>query len=188
MRLLLTSIGAVCLFALASPLFALEPADVFILANKKVPASLEVAEYYCAKRAVPKDHIISLDLPDSEDISRSDYDTLLVKPLRVALKDQRDKAKVLLTVYGVPLRVGRSEPSAAEKAEAAKLQPLIEKLQPLLDEYQKQIRDFSEEIARLEKEGKKDAVAPLAVAMKQRRTERESIEKLLPPKLAAAIS
>jgi hypothetical protein len=183
MRSLLTSLTAICLFAVSSPIFALEPADVFILANKKVPASLEVAEHYCAKRAVPKDHIIALDLPDAEDISRSDYDTLLLKPLRAALKDQRDKAKVLLTVYGVPLRVGRSEPTAAEKAEAAKLQQLIEKLQALIEEYQKQIRDYGEEIKTLEAAGKKDEAAAVSETLKQRRSEIDTVQKLLPAKL-----
>jgi uncharacterized protein (TIGR03790 family) len=79
-----------------------------------------------AKRGVPADHLIGLDLPDGEDISRADYNKRLVAPLRAALKDRKEQAKVLLTVYGVPLRVGRSEPSADEKAELEKLNPLIE--------------------------------------------------------------
>jgi len=93
------------LLALASSGFALEPKDVIVLANKNVPASKDVAEHYLAKRKVPKENLILLDLPAGEDISRPDYDSKLAAPLREALKDRKDSAKVLLAVYGVPLRV-----------------------------------------------------------------------------------
>ena len=36
-----------------APALALEPASVFLLANKNMPASQEAAEHYCAKRGVP---------------------------------------------------------------------------------------------------------------------------------------
>lgn len=78
------------LLLLASPVFALEPKDVFVVANKNVPASREVAEHYLAKRKVPEDNLILLDLPVVEDISRADYDAKLAGPLREALKDRQD--------------------------------------------------------------------------------------------------
>src|SRR6185295_16647503 len=68
---------------------ALEPANVFLLANKNLPASQEVAEHYCAKRRVPK--------------------------------EKKEQAKVLLAIYGVPLRVGSPEATEEEKGELAKL-------------------------------------------------------------------
>ena len=109
-----------------APSLALEPKDVFVVANKNVPASQEVAEYYLAKRNVPKDHLIPLDLPAGEDISRADYDAKLVAPLRAALKDRKADAKVILTVYGVPLRVGVQLPTPDEKAELDKLTPALD--------------------------------------------------------------
>lgn len=107
---------------------ALGPGNVFILANKNMPESRQVAEHYCQKRMVPKDHIIFLDLPKGEDISRKEYETKLRDPVREALKDKKDKAKVLLSVYGVPLRVGGSSPSEKEKAELTKLKAERDKL------------------------------------------------------------
>src|SRR5258708_3583409 len=106
---------------LVNPAVALEPKDVFVVANKNVPASKEVAEHYLAKRKVPKENLIVLDLPAGEDISRADYDAKLAGPLRAALKDKQDAAKVLLTVYGVPLRVGGQSPSEEEKKELKEL-------------------------------------------------------------------
>src|SRR5437870_5119305 len=94
------------LVLVASPALALEPKDVFVVANRNVPASRDVADHYLAKRGVPKENLVLLDLPAGEDISRADYDAKLAGPLRQALKDRRDAAKVILTVYGVPLRVG----------------------------------------------------------------------------------
>src|SRR5438270_11723630 len=111
------------------PARALTPDEVFILVNKNVAASREVAEHYCAKRGVPLAHIVMLDLPHGEDISRQDYDLRLIAPLRLALKDHRAKARVLLSVYGVPLRVGPQLPTALEKTRLDEVKAEIKKLQ-----------------------------------------------------------
>ena len=109
------------MLGMGTPALALEPVSVFLLANKNMPASQDVAEHYCAKRGVPKENIVSLDLPNGEDISRQDFDEKLAGPLREALKEKKEQAKVLLAVYGVPLRVGSPGMSEEEKAEVAKL-------------------------------------------------------------------
>src|SRR2546430_187282 len=54
------------LLGAASTAAALEPKDVFVVANKNVPASREVAEHYLAKRGVPKANLVELDLPAEE--------------------------------------------------------------------------------------------------------------------------
>jgi uncharacterized protein (TIGR03790 family) len=161
-------VGALFLLSLACPARALGPAEVFVIYNKNVPASREVADHYAQRREVPAVNLIGLDLPDGEDITRADYDKRLAAPLREALKDCKDKAKVLLTVYGVPLRVGRSEPSADEKAELAKLNPLIE-------HYQARGKALDAEIKELEAKSK-DA-PPLA----ERKAERDSVQGMLKP-------
>lgn len=111
---------------LSSTASALEPADVFVISNKNEPASKEVAEHYLAKRKVPAANHIVLDLPITEDITRADYDAKMAGPLRAVLKDRKDKVKVLLTVYGVPLRVGAQLPTDAEKTELEKLKGELE--------------------------------------------------------------
>ena len=123
-----------------SPLFALEPKDVFVVANRNVPASRTVADHYIARRGVPKDQLILLDLPAGEDISRSDYDAKLAGPLREVLKDRKDAAKVILTVYGVPLRVGGQAPDAEEKKE-------LDALAPELDEARKKVAELEKDKA-----------------------------------------
>lgn len=117
-----------CLFTLllASSGLALEPKNVIVIANRNVPESREVAEHYLAKRKVPKENLVLLDLPITEDISRADYEAKLAKPLREAIEKRKDTAKVLLAVYGVPLRVGGQTPSAAEKKELDEIVPMLE--------------------------------------------------------------
>jgi uncharacterized protein (TIGR03790 family) len=147
---------------------ALEPKDVWLLVNQNVPESQQVADHYCQKRGVPKDHIIVLDLPAGEDITRKDYDTKLVAPLRKALKDRKDQVKVLLSIYGVPLRVGREQPSASEEAELAKLHPQF-------GEVLKATSELQELVATLEAEGAEDPPGILAETLKERYKELQSL-------------
>ncbi|HJZ91883.1 MAG TPA: TIGR03790 family protein [Gemmataceae bacterium] len=109
----------------AGPAFALDPAEVVVLVNKNVAASTQVANHYVKARGVPPGNVVALDLPKDEDISRKDYDEKLVAPLRTALKDRKGEVKCLLCVYGVPLRVGGSVPSDAEREDLRKLEPQI---------------------------------------------------------------
>src|SRR5262249_44286777 len=92
---------------------ALEPRNVFVIFNKNSKDSRAVAEHYCQKRSVPTANLIALDLPDIEEISREDFNRRVLTPLTSALEPHRDQAKVLLTVYGVPLRVGQQMPSVS---------------------------------------------------------------------------
>jgi uncharacterized protein (TIGR03790 family) len=169
MRFFSLAASSLMLLVLACPAVALKPADVFLVANKNVAASQEVADHYCAKRGVPHEHIIVLDLPTGEDISRREYDTRLVRPLRAALAKRRDEVKVLLTVYGVPLRVGREEPTAEERKE-------LDRLKPLIEQQQSQVKKLQEEITRLEAEKKKEPSGAAAQKLAQRQKERDGLQ------------
>ncbi|MBA4190860.1 MAG: hypothetical protein C0467_22970 [Planctomycetaceae bacterium] len=127
--------------AMSSTAFALEPANIWIVVNKNVPESRQVADHYIAKRGVPKTNVIELDLPKGEDISRGDYDTKLAEPIRMALTDKKDAAKVLLTTYGVPLRVGGQPPSAEEQKELNTFRPDLDAARKGLAELEKKDRE-----------------------------------------------
>jgi len=122
----------------ATPLFALEPQNIMIVANKDMPESISVARHYASKRKVPDENIILLSLPKGEDILRVDFETKLAEPLREALKSKKDKIKVLLTVYGVPLRVGAKVLNAEDKVKA--------------DDIKKQLDSSRKELAVAEKD------------------------------------
>jgi uncharacterized protein (TIGR03790 family) len=144
------------------PAQALGPANVFILVNKNVPESQEVADHYCNRRAVPRDNIIVLDLPTGEDISRADYNSKLVAPLRTALKDKRDKVNVLLSTYGVPLRVGRQTPSDEDKT-------ILAELHPQLAEVKRLVKLGSDELGCLEHQHKEAGELVPAASVKEKR-------------------
>jgi len=119
---MLTALGLCCLVSEA--VRAIQPADVAIVCNRNMPASQEVAEFYCEKRGVPRSNIVRLDLPITEDINIADYRQKLVSPLRAALKDRKDRIQVVLCVYGVPLRVGADLPTDGVKTPASQ-KPLM---------------------------------------------------------------
>ena len=109
-------IAALLLLPAAAP--ALDPAGVVVVYNSADPRSKAVADHYALKRGVPAGNLVGLPLPGSEDISRADFETQLRDPLRRQLAARRAEVHCLLTVWGVPLRVGPKLPTDAERAEA----------------------------------------------------------------------
>ena len=105
-----------------------------------------MAKHYCEKRKVPAENVIALSLPIIEDISREDYDAKLAGPLREALKDKKDAAKVILCVYGVPLRVG-------PKSLSADVKEMMKKLDAEIEEAKKAGEKSKGELANLKKKG-----------------------------------
>ncbi|MDB5390916.1 MAG: hypothetical protein JWM11_6562 [Planctomycetaceae bacterium] len=158
------------LFRLTSAAFGLGPQDVYLVVNQNVPESQAVADHYCAKRGVPVDHVLKLDLPIGDDMSRADFNTRLASPLRESLKEKRDKVKVLLTVYGVPLRVGGQDPTAEERKELELVQADFVPLENRLKELESAIKD-------LESKAKGDSQSPAAKELSERRTDREGVQK-----------
>ncbi len=121
------------------PAWALTPKEVFLVSNKKVKESGELARFYCQKRGVPTENVLSLELPTGEDISRADYDKLLAEPLRQALKERRDQVRVLLTLHGVPLRVGARQLDGEEQKKLATLRKDLNEARNRLKDLEKAI-------------------------------------------------
>ena len=163
-------IVSLCLLLSAAPGRALGPEDVYLLVNKNVAESREIAEHYRAKRGVPRDHILVFDLPTTEDVSREVYEERLAAPLRKQLADRRDKAKVLLSIYGIPLRVGGNKPSAAEKTE-------LDKVRKELEPLRKQHRALQETIKSLAEKAKKNPKGSESKEVETRKKERTALEQ-----------
>lgn len=123
--------------------FALEPNEILVIANADNPASMRVARHYCQKRDVPEKNILKLDLkPELTDvITRSDYEKLIARPVRDKLStpDFAGRIKCLLTVYGVPFRVG---PRGILKGEQANLAELSELARHKTDQLEDILRQF----------------------------------------------
>ncbi len=90
--------------------YALQPEEILLIANRNVPASLELARYYSEKRRIPEGNLVSVAMTDKEDCSREEYQQKLLEPLRKFLAGpQGAKIRCLLLFYGLPLRVGAPE-------------------------------------------------------------------------------
>ena len=103
-----------------------ESESVVVVFNQNLPESEAVARHYAAKRRIPKDRILGLDLPDKETVSRAVFQKKLQLPLAAIFRKRawfefEDAAKetagesvpqvkkssirYLTLCYGVPLRI-----------------------------------------------------------------------------------
>lgn len=119
------------LFAAAGVIHAANPGDeVVVIYNARMPGSKEVADYYAAKRNIPRGQVFGFDLTTNEDISRREFTDSLQKPLakkleskklwhmgseiipatnnspgKVIWKVKQSKIRYAVLCYGVPLRI-----------------------------------------------------------------------------------
>ena len=135
---------------------ALEPREIFVIANSEIDASVRIANYYCQKRGVPEDNIVTLPLGKSAEttISRDDYNSKLAEPLRARLTDIRFAGKIrcLLTTYGVPIVVGGRGQLPGREDELRKIRELIEQGKSRIEQLE---RDYIADLKRIAPEKKR---------------------------------
>src|SRR5262245_26645566 len=106
--------------------FGQESGDSVVLVyNSKSSASKQVADHYATKRKVPREQIIPLELPESETISRDEFESKLQQPLWQEMRARkllvyagRDimqstqqcnvteaKVRYVVLCYGVPVKI-----------------------------------------------------------------------------------
>jgi len=120
------------LFALfcCEALFALEPDEILVIANKDSAESMRIARYYCSKRGVPDKNILALSFGAklNDSISRKDYEKKLAEPIREKFSNDKllGKVRCLLTTYGVPIKVGGRGPLPNQENKLNELQESAE--------------------------------------------------------------
>src|SRR3974377_517726 len=89
---------------------ALAPEDLIVVYNATVPESQKVAAYYAQKRRIPPENLVGVKVPDWEDLTRQEYDQILVPPVREKVVERRRSRRnpAIVLVYGIPLRVGEA--------------------------------------------------------------------------------
>ncbi len=122
--------------------------QVLIVANANNRDSLMVAEHYATRRGVPFQQIVTLDLPSDETMNRADYDRRLVLPLRQALQKHRlqHSIRVLVTVYGVPLRVTPPTLTAEEERVRRDANGRLDAARSQLENVERQARDLAAQL------------------------------------------
>ncbi|MGB8227225.1 MAG: TIGR03790 family protein [Sedimentisphaerales bacterium] len=133
-------------FALTNAVFALQPQQILIIANSDVDESLQLAQYYCGKRTVPTGNILKIPLGQnlSEEINRPQYNNVLAAAVKKELQENRlpGEIKCLLTLYGVPIKVGSAGPLKDSEQ-------LVLKLSAMLDEKKQRFRSLLYELNHL---------------------------------------
>lgn len=110
-----------------------DPASVAVLYNSASPDSKALAEFYAKARSIPADHLVGIDLPDSEEISRKDFNTRLRDRL-IREYDRRDwwvrgrddngnlvpkskRIRILVCIRGIPSRIPKEDAPAPKPGE-----------------------------------------------------------------------
>ena len=90
-----------------NPARALTPEDLVVVYNKRVRLSEDVARHYAARRKVPEQNLVGVQVSESEGISRAEVDRHLAPPVRDRVKKLMAEGRnpSILLIHGLPLRV-----------------------------------------------------------------------------------
>jgi uncharacterized protein (TIGR03790 family) len=99
-------------------LFGRQSDSVLIVVNQTSALSRKIGEYYAERRRIPASNICRLDAGTDEEISRSDFDNRMARPIQQFLRDHDLTERVLyiVTTAGVPLKVRGNLGLAGEAA------------------------------------------------------------------------
>ena len=65
------------------------PAQTIVVFNTAAPDAESLAKFYAEKRGIADDHVVALDCPSEEEISREQYDVTIAAPLRKIFHERR---------------------------------------------------------------------------------------------------
>ena len=84
-----------------------QPDSVLIVVNQPSALSRKIGEYYAERRRIPAANICRLNASTNEEISRSDFDNQMARPIRDYLRGHNLTEKVLyiVTTAEVPLKI-----------------------------------------------------------------------------------
>jgi uncharacterized protein (TIGR03790 family) len=86
--------------------------NVLLVINQNSQPSIDVGTYYAQARGIAPDHIVQLDAPVPETITRQEFERRIEAPIGAWLQQHQlqDRILYLVLTKGVPLRVtGTSE-------------------------------------------------------------------------------
>ncbi len=117
---------------------ALEPNEILVIVNGDIESSAALGRYYCQRRNVPKENILTLSLGKTltDAISRDEYDKSIAEPIRKILANGESGGaiKCLLTTYGVPYKVGPRGPLKDQQEQ-------LRQFEALAGQYDKELKN-----------------------------------------------
>ena len=110
---------------------ALLPSEVLVVANSFASDSVKLARYYMEKRGIPEENLLKIRIKDKEECSREGYIDLIAKPVQKAIAKNK-KIQAIVTIYGVPLKVGAPALTLEERWDLKQLRGKSDKLKGAL--------------------------------------------------------
>jgi uncharacterized protein (TIGR03790 family) len=113
-----------------APALALNPDQIALVVNARVPEGRKLAQLYAHQRHIPDGRIIEIsidplnvDSPD-DDIPFKAYEPIIARPIRdfLTMHQLQNKVTCLITFWGVPLRIDNRVLESAEKLELEQTQ------------------------------------------------------------------
>ena len=120
-----------CLMALGSVARAdLKPSEVLVVVNANAPGSEALGKYYCLSRQIETDRLLVLQTDPAYSITRSQYESTILEPIRNYLtkNELRGKIRLIQIIWGVPVRVLGTEMTAEQKQVVATYKAYSDKL------------------------------------------------------------
>src|SRR5688572_25382092 len=95
------------LAACAAHAGAQSSANVLVVANDALPASLEIAEYYVQRRHVPAGQLLKIRVTVADQVSRAEFERAIQNPIAawIARQGAQDRILYIVLTKGVPLRI-----------------------------------------------------------------------------------
>src|SRR5262249_12817689 len=83
------------------------PENVLLIVNETSAASVEIGDYYAAKRSIPRENILRLRPNAGETIERADYERQIEGPIANWLMRNfaQDRILYIVLTKGIPLRI-----------------------------------------------------------------------------------
>ncbi len=111
-------------WALASP----ESDATVVIYNASDPTSTALAKYYASRRSIPDDHLVGLNTPATEEISRAEYQATIAVPVTDifarrgwwTLSGKRvtaTKVRFVALIKGVPLKIRSDGPDVIPRTD-----------------------------------------------------------------------
>ncbi len=91
--------------------------DVLVISNSAIEDSIYLGRYYAKKRNIPEESIVELDMPKNEIISREEFNSKILLPLKDEFRKRPElfAKRVYVLMYGTPLSIANSETLENEK-------------------------------------------------------------------------
>jgi uncharacterized protein (TIGR03790 family) len=99
--------AAVSLFLASPPVSGQTSANVLLVVNRSSPVSVEIGEYYAAKRGVPREQVLSIEAPTADQIDRRTFDDQINRPIAhwLSIHGAQDRILYIVLTKDVPLRI-----------------------------------------------------------------------------------